>query len=121
MIRNIRKAALIWRFWSFSDVTELVTMLAWFVANTYWTWQDKLAGYRLMNQKEWTRENEMGFGQIVPLVLLMLPLMVFMETYHGESTVKIYYWIEADVDRKHGRAGRREQRFATERMSTCCC
>jgi hypothetical protein len=88
LIRSTRKAALIWRFWTFSDVTELVTMLAWFIANTYWTWQDKSAGYGLMSQKEWTRENVMGFGQIVPLVLLMLPLMVFLETYHGKSTLQ---------------------------------
>lgn len=70
MKRGLRNIVLIWRFWIFSDVTELVTMLGWFSVNTFWTWQNRLSGYRLMSSEEWTRENEMGFGQIVPLVLL---------------------------------------------------
>lgn len=81
--KGVGKLALLWRFWLFSDATELATMLAWFIANCYWTISDKLVGYEILSDEEWRRENEMGFGQIVPLVLLMLPVMTFIDAYHG--------------------------------------
>jgi hypothetical protein len=80
----LRKVALIVRFYTFSQAIELLTVLGWFIANCVWTIQDKIAGYNILTKEEWRSENAMGFGQIVPLVLLMLPLMVFFETYHGE-------------------------------------
>jgi hypothetical protein len=37
------------------------------------------------SNEEWTKENQMGFGQIVPLLLLMLPFMTFAAAYNGKS------------------------------------
>lgn len=84
LCRAMRLVALSLRFFAFSAATELLTMLGWFAVDTYFTVEDKMAGYQILSDKEWRRENEMGFGQIVPLVLLMLPLMTFLEAYHGE-------------------------------------
>ncbi|KAF2750511.1 hypothetical protein M011DRAFT_244853 [Sporormia fimetaria CBS 119925] len=81
IIRMLKRIGVLLRFWSFSEVTELATMLAWFSANFYFTIEDKKAGATLMSALEWRRETSMGFGQIVPLVLLMLPFMTFSEVY----------------------------------------
>lgn len=82
--RGIGMVAVWWRFYYFSEATDIVTVLGWFIANCVWTVQDKIEGYDVLSPAEWRKENEMEFGQIVPLVLLMLPLMGFIETYHGE-------------------------------------
>jgi hypothetical protein len=38
------------------------------------------------SNQEWTKENQMGLGQIVPLLLLMLPFMTFAAVYNGRSS-----------------------------------
>ncbi|KAH7130407.1 hypothetical protein B0J11DRAFT_523121 [Dendryphion nanum] len=80
--RRIKQGAVLWRFYAFSATLELAFMFIWFGANIYWIVVDKLDAKTWMFDKEWKRENDWGFGQIVPVVLLMLPLMTFAETWH---------------------------------------
>lgn len=87
--RFVGHAVLAWRFWVFSVATELVVVMAWGYANFVWTLPDRADGRRLMKEysnQEWTKENQMGFGQIVPLLLLMLPFMTFAAAYNGRSS-----------------------------------
>jgi len=87
--RFMGHAALAGRFWVFSIATELLVVLGWGYANFVWTLQDRAEGRRLMKEysnQEWNKENQMGFGQIVPLLLLMLPFMTFAAAYNGRSS-----------------------------------
>jgi hypothetical protein len=61
----------------------------WFIANCYFVAQTRYAagdvyGYSLVGLKERAKEDEWGFGQIVPLLLLMLPTMTSVATWHGK-------------------------------------
>jgi len=40
---------------------------------------------KIMSGIQLQAEKDMGFGQLVPLFLLMMPLMVAMEAYQGQS------------------------------------
>ncbi|KAF2871775.1 hypothetical protein BDV95DRAFT_48875 [Massariosphaeria phaeospora] len=83
--RVVRSAALALRFWIYADVTELLVMLLWFGLNCWWAFANRAAGQALMGAGEWRRENQWGFGQLVPMLLLMLPAMAFLEAYTGTS------------------------------------
>ena len=46
---------------------------------------------RVMNAPEIVgSENQMGFGQIVPLLLTVLPLLAAAEAYHGKPVTRLY-------------------------------
>jgi hypothetical protein len=56
-------------------VCELLQMMAWFSVNCYWVRGNRDAGEEvrgntIAGEKERSKEDEWGFGQIVPLVLL---------------------------------------------------
>jgi hypothetical protein len=90
--RIIVHTALAWRFWVFSSATELAVVLCWSCANFVWTLQNRTKGPQPMkgySNQEWTKENQMGLGQIVPLLLLMLPFMTFAAVYNGRSSNSI--------------------------------
>lgn len=71
----LRFAVLTWRFYNWSEVCELLQMMAWFSVNCYWVRGNREAGEEVFGntiagEKERSKEDECGFGQIVPLVLL---------------------------------------------------
>jgi hypothetical protein len=88
MYKVVRNIALLSRFCWFSEILELLEMLAWFIVNCYWVFQNRqnaasVYGTSRKGLQERAKEDEWGFGQIVPLLLLMLPVMVFSSTYQG--------------------------------------
>lgn len=92
MLRKVYKilriVGLSWRFYNFSEFFELIEMMAWFSVNCHWVSQNRQAassvfGYSSQGRKERAKEDEWGFGQVVPVLLLMLPAMTFMSAYHG--------------------------------------
>ncbi|KAF2010043.1 hypothetical protein BU24DRAFT_414484 [Aaosphaeria arxii CBS 175.79] len=85
LFHGLKTIAYAWRMYVYSDAMELLTMLGWYTANLYWLIEDKKEGSRWMSDEQWTIENEYGFGQIVPLVLLVLPIMTFLEAYYGKK------------------------------------
>jgi hypothetical protein len=94
MYKGVRGLAVVWRFYNFSEFFELLEMMAWFLANCYWVSQNREAakdvfGNSTRGKKERAREDEWGFGQIVPVLLLMLPLMTFFSTYHGKVVTHV--------------------------------
>jgi hypothetical protein len=63
--------------------------MGWFIVNFYFVAETRYAvgdvyGHSLVGLQERAKEDEWGFGQIAPLLLLMLPAMTFMMTWHGE-------------------------------------
>lgn len=84
----LRKVAMAWRYFTFSAFTELLDVLAWFAANCYFVAGNRALGEWVYGtssrgRQERATEDDMGFGQIVPLFLLMLPAMTFISTWHG--------------------------------------
>jgi hypothetical protein len=86
--RIARIISLSLRYLLFSEFVEVSEMLAWFIANCVFAFQNRaiaelVFGDSEMGRKERAKEDEVGFGQIVPLLLLMLPAMTFVGTWHG--------------------------------------
>ena len=64
-----------------SDCLSLVESAAWFAYGLYWVFTDRQIDPACIKEGD---ETKMGFGQIVPLVLLSLGFFVFGEAYYGE-------------------------------------
>lgn len=72
----------LWHF-LFSDTADILTQSIWFALGIYYLLADLYHGRGLMSGEELVAERRLGFGQLVPLLLLMLPLMVALESYKG--------------------------------------
>ena len=63
---------------------------AWFSVNCCFVSQSRAHGEEVFGplpegRGERRKEDDLGFGQLVPLLLLILPLMTFTSTYHSEG------------------------------------
>lgn len=68
--------------WSYScALSQILGQMAWFCIGTWCIVSDVARGQSLLKENT---EIELGFGQIVPLILLMLPVMAAIETWYGE-------------------------------------
>ena len=72
----------LWYFLA-SEAVEIAQLIVWFVLGIYWVTGDRVAGQQVMEPGEIETENRLGFGQLVPLVLLILPLIQFLDSYEG--------------------------------------
>jgi len=72
-----------------SEFWGVMEQLAWFILGVYWTMSDRIYGHdpSLMVPEESAAEDSWGFGQIVPLLLLILPLLQFMDLWAGKNLV----------------------------------
>ncbi|KAJ2975046.1 hypothetical protein NUW58_g8468 [Xylaria curta] len=70
---------LFWCFWA-SETWSIMTQIIahWFGYNS-WS-SDRAKGQDLMTEEQVDKENELSFGQLVPLLLLLLLLMQFLES-----------------------------------------
>jgi hypothetical protein len=78
-----------------SDLEDMLEGIVWFVLGTYWTIKDRndiknwtfdVKGFEddlLMPSEEWKKLGQLGFGQLVPLFLLLLPLLSLIESWKG--------------------------------------
>jgi len=73
----------------FGQSCSAIITLMWSIAtfsldcafvHAYYQWAGKI-----MFEEQLQAEKEIGFGQLVPLFLLTMPLMVAMEAYQGQS------------------------------------
>ncbi|KAF2669380.1 hypothetical protein BT63DRAFT_455362 [Microthyrium microscopicum] len=64
-----------------SDFEFMLEMVAWFVLGLYWTFTDRLSGHKNMDHDDVVKENQVGFGQLVPILLLALAGLAMMEAY----------------------------------------
>ena len=76
-----------------SDLRDVVEQIIWFSLGLWWLIWDRLIGHELMSREEIAREDTTGFGQLVPLVLLMLPFMTLIEAIHGKTLARRRYWL----------------------------
>lgn len=75
-------------FW-FSDVEAVLELVAWFALGLYWTIGDRQRvrslsypnGQPIISNPEWDSLGSFGFGQMVPLFLLLLPCLTLIESW----------------------------------------
>ncbi|KAI9712435.1 MAG: hypothetical protein M1820_001648 [Bogoriella megaspora] len=78
-----------------SDLDALLEGVVWFALGMYWTVGDRnlIHGYIFpngtpaMSDKEWAKLGSFGFGQLVPLVLLLLPILTVIESWKMRNSV----------------------------------
>jgi hypothetical protein len=68
-------------FFFTSEIEFVMEMMAWYGLGLYWTFTDRAAGHRKMQPDDIATENHVGFGQLVPLLLLLLAFLAFVERY----------------------------------------
>jgi len=80
-------------FW-LSDLEDILEGTVWFILGVYSTVSDRdfiqgekfdVTGQLTMPSNEWDKLKSFRFGQLVPLFLLSLPLLSFVESWRGES------------------------------------
>lgn len=74
----------LWLWWSAaSEIFEVLFQIAWFGLGIRWVVEDRRRGHRIMSHDEKDVEDMLGFGQLVPILLLTLPVMAFLEACYG--------------------------------------
>jgi len=76
-----RKAVLVIWYIVTSDFETMVEMVGWYALGLYWTFSDRKEGHQHMEAVEREKENHIGFGQLVPLLLIVLATLGAMEAY----------------------------------------
>ena len=89
-IQNIRKAleSLL------SSITVLASSLfmvviqtvVWLALSIYWLFNDRKNGHAVMSSDEIFEENQWGFGQLVPMFLIVLAFISLLETWSGQPS-----------------------------------
>ena len=97
-LRALRDSFFFWLYWTAtgafrllwaflgSTFAEVLQQIAWFAVGVVSVKEDRKWGRGVMSQWSQTEaqaEDSLGFGQLVPLLLLMLPFMMMAEVYHG--------------------------------------
>lgn len=87
VILNIRIYVLkpIWYLLA-SEFEGVIEQAVWFVLGIYWTLSDRYWGHYEMDTDEIVAEDSWGFGQFVPVVLLLIPLLQFIVTLEDEAS-----------------------------------
>ena len=71
-----------------SETFGALEQIVWYSLGIFWVVDDRRIGHQLMSAEQKEEENTFGFGQLVPILLLILPLVQFAESYAGESLSK---------------------------------
>lgn len=74
----------LWHF-AASEIFEVLFQIAWFGLGIRWVVEDRKRGHDIMSDGEKDIEDTLGFGQLVPILLLALPVMSFLEACYCES------------------------------------
>lgn len=80
----------VWYFFS-SETENVLEQIGWFIITVYWTAVDRAHGHTVLDEEQIEHENEWGFGQIVPLVLLLIPFLEFIESIESTQEGKQDY------------------------------
>jgi hypothetical protein len=91
-IRDLVSLAQAVVFWAWnvlaSELFATIELIAWFIMGCYWVFQDRQLGHDEMTGEEASAEDKLGFGQLVPIVLLLLPLLGLAESYAEHTEEK---------------------------------
>lgn len=81
------RSFVIYPIWCFlaSEFVSILEMIAWFALGINWTTTDRARAHdpTIMLPKEADDEESWGFGQLVPVILLLLPVVQFIESFSG--------------------------------------
>ena len=76
-----------------SETSAVLVQIMWHVLGYYYTFTDRRLGHELMRdmgrEEDIDAENSLGFGQLVPIFLLLLPVLQFSESVAGKFDVTI--------------------------------
>ncbi|KAF2839729.1 hypothetical protein M501DRAFT_1003174 [Patellaria atrata CBS 101060] len=84
----IIKDILVLLFWYVrtSEIVEVLLAITWFSLGFYWTFSDRHSMHQYMEENARDEENTInGFGQLVPLFLLLAPLLQLLESWAGQA------------------------------------
>lgn len=86
IVQSIRIYVLtpIWYFLA-SEFESVAEQVVWFGLGIYWTLSDRYWGHYEMSPDEIVAEDTWGFGQIVPVVLILIPLLQFIGTFENDA------------------------------------
>ncbi|KAK0672357.1 hypothetical protein QBC41DRAFT_362492 [Cercophora samala] len=91
MAISTARMLLFW-FWNVlgSDICDVLEMMVWFSLGCFWIAEDRRWGQAEMESEHRQAENRLGYGQLIPIVLLLLPLIAVVESYahHSEADKK---------------------------------
>ncbi|KAL2073276.1 hypothetical protein VTL71DRAFT_10600 [Oculimacula yallundae] len=65
-----------------SELFEVLFQVSWFSLGRSWVHEDRKRGHDLMTLQEVGTEDKLGLGQLLPILLLALPVMSILETSH---------------------------------------
>jgi hypothetical protein len=112
---SIRKTVIVLWYFFTSDFEFMIEMIAWYGLGLYWTFSDRKAGRRHMDTSEMSKENHIGFGQLVPLLLIVLATLAAMESFtckplSSNISEILTKKVEIHTERKNGRLDREIRR-----------
>lgn len=73
----------IWYYFS-SEIICVLEVCVWFSLGIWWLQMDRVVGHNAMDPLERIAEGTWGFGQLLPLFLLILPITQFFVSYAGK-------------------------------------
>jgi hypothetical protein len=68
-----------------SEFESLLEQVAWFTIGVISVLQNRAFGHSIMDDTEAVLEDSWGFGQLVPVLLLILPLFQFLQSWNGKG------------------------------------
>ena len=71
---------LCWYFFA-SETVAVLEISVWFSLGLWWLVSDRKNGHSAMDPSEKGAENALGFGQLVPIFLLLIPILQFFESF----------------------------------------
>jgi uncharacterized membrane protein YiaA len=83
-----------------SEVLNIVFSIAFFFLGIYVIIWDRKAAHDIMDHEEVEEEDRLGFGQLVALLLLILPFMTFLEEFYSECNFFSMHNNDTDMDFK---------------------
>ncbi|KAK4458195.1 hypothetical protein QBC42DRAFT_210917, partial [Cladorrhinum samala] len=85
-LANLLKTILFW-VWNVlsSDIFDVTELLLWFVLGCYGIIDTRKDGHAVMSETEARAEDRIGFGQLVPIVLLLASPLAVVESYARNS------------------------------------
>lgn len=75
---------LCWYFFA-SETVAVLEISVWFSLGLWWLVSDRKNGHSAMDPSETDAENAWGFGQLVPIFLLLIPILQFFESFAKPS------------------------------------
>ncbi|KIM19575.1 hypothetical protein M408DRAFT_334344 [Serendipita vermifera MAFF 305830] len=126
LARNIRKDSTLFRVFGWiyfifcSMPVEMTAQTVWFCIGTWWTFKDVRLGQSLMSEN---KELDWGFGQIVPILLLMLPIMGAVQAWYDQVKDRgaVQEWsdlIKHQILSKNANSSSAEMRTAPGRLES---